>query len=545
MRRVCFTMKGQIIKDDGSVHYDGNEYICNAEVLAEYLGSEKGEGLDDSLVFDKNRNKTEVSRWFLRRYSISDVFHLHLFKGISRPFFITICVFLFCLFVFPDFVSPNFWTKLNNLPLVIACAYIAVWAFWLYYRVKGEETKIILESSRYVRKLFFCTIIVIMICLLVFPDFTKKEFWTQWYFAPIILLGLYIELWTIWGVATVKGNKDEYRQSKNLSEARQRLIARKVKALLITLFFSLVVLASISLVVYKLFGVMSEVGPLGTGLKIGTLILQVMLIALGGYYIFKKYYPVHWLSNMHVLFPRLIASIAAAWLSLAVGNELFGSFFDSIVSWSTSIWLSVIVFVFVMYEINKMLPLETTYSKVARCFGIMAISYVISLVVGLFIINFTGERILERSDVLKNFYKHYVYSNNLKQVENKSYALISDKEHKFVDKNGIEKLQKIKTNEIRDLKGININKYKEITFVNIDDDTDDKLLLDELQHVHIVNTNHSEKDKPNHPIVTVWNISGSAKFFILRDFLIQFAFVAMFIGIFITMLFEEKSITES
>lgn len=450
MRRVCFTMKGIKINDDGSVCDDGNEYICNAEVLAEFLESGKGGGLDDRLIFKKNKNKTDVSRWFLRRYSISDVFHLHLFKGLRLPFFVTTCIFLSCLFVFPDFLSPSFWSQCS--------------------------------------------------------------------FAPIILLVLYIWLWFVWEMAKFEEIKNKVHPIRRLSEARQRLVARKIKAFFITILFSLVVLAGVSPIVYWMFDAMSEVGPEGTILKIGALILQVILIALGGYYIFKKYYPVHWLSNMHVFFPRLIASIAAAWLSLAVGNELFGSFFDSIVSWSTSIWLSVIVFVFVMYEINKMLPLETTYSKIGRCFGVMAIGYIISLVVGLYIINFTGERILERSGNLKDFYKYYVHNSyNTKQVENKLYSFATDKDYNKSGNNIVHNIE----------------------------ETDDKLLLDELQHIHIIDAKHSKNIEPNHPIVTVWPISGSAKFFILRDFLIQFAFVAMFIGIFITMLFEEKSITES
>ena len=68
--------------------------------------------------------------------------------------------------------------------------------------------------------------------------------------------------------------------------------------------------------------------------------------------------------------------------------------------------------------------------------------------------------------------------------------------------------------------------------------------MDELKNIHIVDKDVEDKENLNHPIVTIWRMSGDAKFFILRDFLIQFAFVAMFIGIFIQMLFEEKSITE-
>ena len=69
-------------------------------------------------------------------------------------------------------------------------------------------------------------------------------------------------------------------------------------------------------------------------------------------------------------------------------------------------------------------------------------------------------------------------------------------------------------------------------------------LLKKLESVHIVaDSLNSSEISPKHPIVTTWDIANS-KFFILRDFLIQFAFVAMFIGIFIQMIFEEKSITE-
>lgn len=37
---------------------------------------------------------------------------------------------------------------------------------------------------------------------------------------------------------------------------------------------------------------------------------------------------------------------------------------------------------------------------------------------------------------------------------------------------------------------------------------------------------------------------GNYKLFLLHDFLIQFAVIAMFIGVFIQMIFEEKNVTE-
>ena len=445
MRRVYFTMKedARIQDDCNTLEHKDEEHICNAEVITEYL-SDSEKKIDEKLILHKDKNKSEVSQWFLKRYALRDVMHLHLFKYISQPIFITLCVLLFCIFVFPDFFDEQFWMK--------------------------------------------------------------------WYCAPIIIVGLYIELWTVWALVKYDSEKRNGREKEFLLvSVRRKMIIRRTKAILGTLLCFLVILGTINPLANRLIPAMSEVGSWGTSLKIFIISSQIVLIGFCGYYIFKKYYPVHWLSNMHVFFPRLIASIAAAWLTLVAGNDLFVAFFDSIVSWSTSIWLSVIVFIFVMYEINKMLPLESTFNKIGRCFGIMSVSYAISLIVGMYVINFMGERMLERGDALKDYFKHYVYTDDTsKQVENKTYWMDVEPSRKEIE---------------------------------INEDTHDKILLDELQYVHIRDKDIKTEDM-NHPIVTTWGMSGKAKFFILRDFLIQFAFVAMFIGIFIQMLFEEKSITE-
>ena len=256
-------------------------------------------------------------------------------------------------------------------------------------------------------------------------------------------------------------------------------------------------------------------------------------------------FQIHWLSNMHVFYPRLIASIAAAWLTIAIGNELFGTFFDSMVSWSTSVWLAVMVFIFVMYEINKMLPLETVLNKTLRCLSIMSISYMISLVVGLFIINFTGERFLERSGVLEDFYAQYVEPGHERQVEHTKYKFTSPKSHKeetSLKSSGTITIvgeSKLKDSLTRDVTATG-DFTGQVYYNENDNPVTDAERLKDLEEVYI-NTNG--EDNRNHPIVTTWEL-GDAKFFILRDFLIQFAFVAMFIGIFIQMIFEEKNITE-
>lgn len=209
--------------------------------------------------------------------------------------------------------------------------------------------------------------------------------------------------------------------------------------------------------------------------------------------------------NLHLLYPRLVASIVTAWLTLAAGNDLFAAFFDSKVSLFMTICLVTIVFLFVLYEINRILPLETNLNKIYRSVELIVISYTISLIIGAFIINFTGERLLERAGVLENFYNDYVVHGQEKSMEDEIYTIVLNKD----------------TNEI---KGFS-----------------EKERVGYLTELEI----KKKGDADSYKIATKIDIANKKyTFFILRDFWIQFSFVAMFIGIFIQMIFEEKRITE-
>ena len=416
---------------------------------------------------------------------------------------------------------------------------------WFLKRFAYSDT-LHFHIVKYANKFFFMTIGLLLLLLFIFPNILNTSFWTQNSYAPILICTLYFEFWAVWGAAKNDEIKKELSSVDDciLVKVRHQMVWKRTKAIGLTIVSSILIL---SLSVFAgFFPVANEESPVGTALKLGIIAIQIILIGFVGYCIYKKVYPIHWLSNMHVFLPRLVASIAAAWLSLAIGNELFGTFFDSIVSWSTCIWLSVIVFIFMMYEINKMLPLESVLNKISRCLNVMVVSYVISLIAGMLIINFTGERLLERSGVLEGFYQDYVDNNDIfKQVENRKYSLITYPFKSQRNKDADTIYGKI-IFPINNLLDSTKEKLENNIFLIKKDNNNlsDVRLLEGLESVHIVaHASNGAELRPNHPIVTTWQL-GNSKFFILRDFLIQFAFVAMFIGIFIQMLFEEKSITE-
>lgn len=214
--------------------------------------------------------------------------------------------------------------------------------------------------------------------------------------------------------------------------------------------------------------------------------------------------------NVHLLLPRLVASIAAAWLTLAIGNELFQSFFDALPSWFTCGLLSFVVLFFILYEMNKVILNKSGLIKFWRSVEMLVISYLVSIVVGLFIINFTGERFMERSGYLRDFYEQYLADRGDCTGE----AFQQDYHYRS-----------------------QISENDTIPILNRD-------YLNNLENLTI--TRHGKEVSSNEPVVSYWDIHlwKNYRFFILRDFLIQFAFLAMFIGVFIQMIFEEKTITD-
>ena len=228
---------------------------------------------------------------------------------------------------------------------------------------------------------------------------------------------------------------------------------------------------------------------------IWTIILFVGLLCLLYYLIFKRFgfFPaIHPISCLHLLFPRLVAAITAAWLTMSMGFDIYVSFFDQLPSWYTTMVISMAIFGFIMYEINRIMPLASAIRKVYRSFEFLIISYCISLLVGLVVINFVGEKYLERGAYMEQYYDEYVYPNVSNDID---FSRIL---HAGKDKGKVAGLQY----------GMHKNQNHPI-----------------VEKVKILNSDHD--------------------MFIMRDFLIMFSFIAMFWGIFIQMIFTgEKQMTE-
>jgi len=491
MRRVCFTTE-----DSNGMH------ACNMESLCHYLRIKKYEGaLEKELIEKKDDVRARISNWFLKRYSISDVMHIHLFRGADIVILGILALLICGIFIYADFFTASFWEN-------------------LYKPIIGIIVAVLLCSTLLIKLSIFRKQRYII----------KKE------------------------KERGGGDTQSGRKLSGLifSLEKQEIAFRRTASILLLIALSLILICSIGYL-STIIGIdkfIKEESAMGTGVKLVTIVVTIISIFLIGLLLNKYLFRIRWLSNMHVFMPRLIASIAAAWLSLAIGNELFGTFFDSIVSWSTCIWLLVIVFAFVMYVIDMQLRRESVFEKFERCMEMMIISYAISIVVGMFIINFTGERFLERSGQLEGFYSQYLTNKEIREVGGREYKYIMPN-GKTIQKDEflLEEIDvKYKVIDIDSVNGIIHVQGNLLAKDNREKESiSDAARLKKLSDIYIVPNSREKgeaKEQYNHPISTIRELPGGGTFFILRDFLIQFSFMAMFIGIFITMLFEGKSITE-
>lgn len=201
----------------------------------------------------------------------------------------------------------------------------------------------------------------------------------------------------------------------------------------------------------------------------------------------------HITSYLHLLFPRLVASITTAWLTMSVGFDLYVAFFDRHVSRSTAGMILIIVFIFVMYELNRITPRSNIWKKLFRSLQLVTISYFISLVVGTVVINFLGKQYMDRGGAFEGMTETSFTVDSLTVpikgvVNNVSFGDSEEKRQ---------------------------NEYMQ-----------QQSCREGCQSIRIIQL-------------------GEHEIFFMRDFLIMFSFITMFMGIFLQMfIFEDKKMTE-
>ncbi len=569
MRRIYFVMRENGIKR-----------ICNSSVLVEHLGMDKSE--DDTvkaMALSARQNRGNSSRWFLNRYDFNDVLHLHLFKWANFLWLAILCVFLFFLFELKDipFIKDgpakglwgilNFadkvreWLLVNHLCTTVVVLLIVLFGDILFikwgnfYPGKNNPLR---RSFRRFRAKRVILITWAIACLMLLPynllhaDNLEGCGYDDWLYAFLIISGC---------------------------SAFAFVLIRDIYVRICIIVLSI------------LFCSCHDLLTISVWTK-GVKVLAGLLIAAGAYLgldslIFSKKCKelrkpyVHPIESWHLMLPKLIASITAAWLTIAMGFDALAAFFDSPVVWSTMSIIIIVVFSFILYQIDRELPESSSWMKVYRSFELLIISYCLSLCIGVIIINFVGVRYLERSGALDVYYDEYVYehgkaplivevnhvdtlidADSLKSEREKFKLLSQDytKCRLILDKVLLFPLPEEMKNE-----GLQKQDYKDflqtigaVLFFSPSSESHGQMVaLDDKKYTGFLLAQdslpspttsyvHRYRLAKKEPVYARKKIIYSkGDLFIVQDFLVMFSFVAMFIGVFLQMVFfDRKKMTE-
>lgn len=454
----------------------GKKYICNSDVLVKYLklDAKNNDSTIREMIKTRDTNKEMISRWFLLRYNFNAVLHLHFFKHFNA--------FIVTMLFIPILLSLLFkWKLVDVYQWVLFVSFMATLVGFGYFLFLIWRHKLYKKTR--VKALWRHFSMKSSPLSRTRRQLVQPKIWFVVAVLLVILLCIffsgYLEKWS-----------DEY--IKSLSRADKELPT-------LMLYF----------------------------------IIAVIIIPF--FYYLLRYR--HLEARLHLLLPRLVASIALSWITLSMGFDLYVSYFDAPLQWPYIGLISGIVLIFIIYEINRITPNSQTLRKFLRSLELLMVSYVISLMVGLVIINFLGEKYLERGGYIGDYFTQYVENKKDSTVKMVIKNEIVFPNNKSVDVNLNDSCCASYGKAI-------LQKIDSANQANTDVDGFSKKLTEDL-----VNVYHMRKDqgklKSTYPVVDTISFMG-ADLFILRDFLIMFAFIAMFTGIFIQLIIfgDNKQMTE-
>ena len=301
-------------------------------------------------------------------------------------------------------------------------------------------------------------------------------------------------------------------------QTRRKIIKRKkLKTVFFILFSFIFVFLGQCKIINK------EIGDFNQGYNLFTIVVFVGILVLVVCFLASQRSVV---SVLHLFLPRLVASITLAWITLSMGFDLYVSYFDSVPSIPYIVVICGVVLIFVVYSINLVIPHSLPLRKFLRSLELMIISYFISLSVGFLIINFLGPKYLERGGYITDYYDQH--------VEEKKEGWFERKEKK--DHNSFSSNISFSDSSWQSSANVIYQKLEDID--NAVNDTNSHVrLVEGLEKVKMKNKSYSVAAK-----IVFWGMDV----FVLRDFLIMFAFIAMFTGIFIQLIIfgDNKQMTE-
>jgi len=231
-----------------------------------------------------------------------------------------------------------------------------------------------------------------------------------------------------------------------------------------------------------------------------------IVVALGAVFaLFLFQCRIHFPQVVGMMMPRLIMAIASSWIMFSATEEALKTSFDTCLigkHWVWMIFLIAAVLLFMAVEIRNTAPDISRARLRLRVLSVFMIGLFYSALLGLLFTNMSAEKLLIRSEYLPVFYND---------------ALADTSSYEIADE--IAEQLKVKLN--------NGSLTKSSQFLS-------------LQHIEA----RSSIPRLSTPILVIVPLFGKFEVYIFSGMLLVRTFFALFIGIFMQLIFESKPVTE-
>lgn len=438
MRRIYFPSKS----------YHNEKSICNSTTLTEYFYNSPD---IEELYPHARASRGKSSRWFLNRYDFNDVLHLHLTQHTN-----IICLSLAIIILSILWSSRSVQCLANllshfhniiNVILILACVIILFYLVFLEKKFKRANHLELCHYHYHLKKFSFTalTIVISISSIFTFIALTsfKVESFQRWMYFILIIIAIAIAIATalslfLWRYNRCNSNETLCLTIPSIVLTVLTLVVYEIFQgwiFFVLIVFTIAIATTLGLFLWKhnpckankkswpktlialsllsllalIAFISHEVEPLReciSSLLIASIFLIIFLFIK--YSWFCKNVWIHPIKSGHLFLPKLTASIMTAWLTLSRGIERIIPFFEN---YFFIIVLLIIVFGFILYQIDKACPANSSGAKVFKTIEFFTISYCISLIVGLVVINFVGKQYLVNCGYVNNRYEQYVQSH--------------------------------------------------------------------------------------------------------------------------------------
>ena len=233
--------------------------------------------------------------------------------------------------------------------------------------------------------------------------------------------------------------------------------------------------------------------------------------------------------GINILLPRLQMAVITAWLAILPSLDVWKNYFDIKIKDAAYYGTAIILFTacYVLFEIRRNTKLQNKTKLIWKLINVILPGYLLSLSIGTVGMSFVNQKFLLHSDFFEN-----------KVVRENIYELQRYDSIRTVQYNQALRTLLGKNTRGREQAILNLVDYK----TNPDSMEVKSKIYDRIGHLHLVDNGQASRQQ--FAYIFHFSVGPKKSIIVIPGFLVLMSAIALLSGIFLTLLFDDKPITD-